>query len=415
MGGYKIVLTATAADRSQAARGRLIALAAGAVLTMMGPAAAAQADETAYVLGPGDVLKLEVYGRSDLSGEFRVRPNGTIVVPLLGALQAGNHHVEQLEAEIAKSLSEHAVENASVIIEPVSLRPIYVVGDVTNQGSYPYVPGMRLIEAIALAGGYRSLDPDFFQIRHDLSAARADLAVLTNELRSNLARQARLEAERDGAKEIVFPEELVSHKGDSVVAALLDAETRLFKQRSESSQAEAKNTENQKQTLRKEGASLDAVMQSYAKQASLVTPQIESMQRLFDKGNAVKSQLLDLQLTIANIETLRLEASVNAARARERLAELDTQLATSQNERRTDVLAELREVQQQIPDVLSRLAAAKETLQLAGQLPDSAADRPIGPRPQPTIVRNSADGSSEVLGTEQTLILPGDVIKVPIE
>jgi protein involved in polysaccharide export with SLBB domain len=381
-------------------------------LSAMGAAAA---ETTTYVLGAGDVIRVSVYERSDLSGEFLIRSNGTIMMPIVGAVTAANLTIEQVEAAVAAALRAHALAEANAIVEPVSLRPFFIIGDVTNQGKYSYFPGMRVIEAIALAGGYRTIDTAYFQVRNDLSKARADFEVLTNEYRTDLARKARLEAERDGLSDIAFSDEMTSQKDNPAVADLLDSERKIFQQRKESLESQAKHIEAQKAQFQKESASLDAVMQAHATQISLLKPQVDAIQKLVDKGNALRSQLLDLQITYANVESLRLEASVNSVRAKERFSELDAQLASAESDRRADVLAQLHDVQHEIPDVLSRLAAAKDLLFLAGELAKTDATTPAGPRVDPTIIRTTANGPTEVQATEDTPVLPGDVIKVPIQ
>lgn len=60
----------------------------------------------------------------------------------------------QLEAEIRNKLSPDFVKNPRLSIEVENYRPFYIIGEVKNPGSYPFVANMSVVNAIALAGGY---------------------------------------------------------------------------------------------------------------------------------------------------------------------------------------------------------------------------------------------------------------------
>jgi len=130
----------------------LLALALMVFSAVLGPAPShAQAE---YVLGPGDKLKVTVFGNEDLSGETEVDPSGQVSLPLIQQVPAAGKTVPQLEAEIRQKLSPDFVKNPRLSIEVLNYRPFYIIGEVKNPGSYPYVAGMTVVNAIALAGGF---------------------------------------------------------------------------------------------------------------------------------------------------------------------------------------------------------------------------------------------------------------------
>lgn len=110
--------------------------------------------QTEYVLGPGDKLKVTVFGNDDLSGETEVDPSGQVTLPLIQQIPAAGKTVPQLEDEIRHRLSPDFVKNPRLSIEVLNYRPFYIIGEVKNPGSYPFVAGMTVVNAIALAGGY---------------------------------------------------------------------------------------------------------------------------------------------------------------------------------------------------------------------------------------------------------------------
>lgn len=117
-------------------------------------AGGAQARGVQYTLGSGDEVRITVFGHKDLSGEFLVDGGGAVALPLIGNLRAGGRTVRQLEAAIVDMLKPDYLRNPRVSVEVLNYRPFYIVGEVKKPGSYPYVSGMKVINAIALAGGY---------------------------------------------------------------------------------------------------------------------------------------------------------------------------------------------------------------------------------------------------------------------
>lgn len=124
-------------------------------LSVAHPAMAGPADQKQqYILGPGDQVRLTVFGEADLSGEFKVGDDGTISLPLIGQIAAKGLTPSQLEQGIAEMLTPDYVKNPNVNIEVMSYRPFFIIGEVNKPGSYPYVSGMTALEAVALAGGF---------------------------------------------------------------------------------------------------------------------------------------------------------------------------------------------------------------------------------------------------------------------
>ena len=110
--------------------------------------------ESAYVLGTGDKLHINVFGQRDLDGNYLVDGSGNVQFPLIGQIKAAGKTVPQLQKTITAALSKGFLVNPSVSIEVTSNRPFYILGEVKAPGQYPYVMGMSVITAVALAGGY---------------------------------------------------------------------------------------------------------------------------------------------------------------------------------------------------------------------------------------------------------------------
>jgi protein involved in polysaccharide export with SLBB domain len=107
-----------------------------------------------YQLGSGDQIRVTVFGEQDLSGEFEIDGTGNISLPLIGSVTIGSKNISDAEASIVTLLADGYLVSPRVNIEVLNYRPFYILGEVASPGSYPYVSGMTILNAIALASGF---------------------------------------------------------------------------------------------------------------------------------------------------------------------------------------------------------------------------------------------------------------------
>jgi len=109
----------------------------------------------AYRLGPGDQLRIIVANDPELTREFRVSDTGTIAMPMVGAIPIVGKTTEQAATAIEQALIQRDLYNEpSVAVEVVTYRPIFVLGMVERGGQTPYQPGMTVLSAVAVVGGF---------------------------------------------------------------------------------------------------------------------------------------------------------------------------------------------------------------------------------------------------------------------
>lgn len=111
-------------------------------------------DDRIYKLGVGDRLRVTVYNEIDLSGEFDVGPAGTVNLPLIGEVAAQGRTIPEVEDAAEELFLQGYLKSPSVSIEVLNYRPFYILGEVNSPGSYPFVNGMTVLNAVALAGGF---------------------------------------------------------------------------------------------------------------------------------------------------------------------------------------------------------------------------------------------------------------------
>ena len=114
----------------------------------------AGANPEQYRLGAGDQVRVTVFGQPDLSGDFTVDGTGMVALPLIGNIKGGGLTLREFEKVIVKALKPDYLKNPQVSAEVLNYRPFYIIGEVKRPGSYPYVNGMTVVNAVALAGGY---------------------------------------------------------------------------------------------------------------------------------------------------------------------------------------------------------------------------------------------------------------------
>ncbi len=101
------------------------------------------------------MVRLITYGEDPLTGEFRVSDSGMIALPLVGSIRADGLSPDALAVRVGKALVQANILRApSVSAEVIAYRPIFVLGEVTKPGQYPYQPGMTVVSAVAVAGGF---------------------------------------------------------------------------------------------------------------------------------------------------------------------------------------------------------------------------------------------------------------------
>ncbi len=109
---------------------------------------------TEYRLGPGDKLRVSVFNREELTGEFTVGTQGRISYPLVGEVNAAGQTIPEFTTQLTERLRNGYVRDPIVSVEVAEYRPFYILGEVNNPGAYPYSPGMTVMGAVATAGGF---------------------------------------------------------------------------------------------------------------------------------------------------------------------------------------------------------------------------------------------------------------------
>ena len=107
-----------------------------------------------YKVGAGDRLTIRVLGESELTNDYLVDGSGHISMPYVQSLDVGGRTTPEIEKRVAARLRQGYLRNPQVSVQVTTLRPFFILGEVSAAGSFAYQPGMTVQNAIAIAGGY---------------------------------------------------------------------------------------------------------------------------------------------------------------------------------------------------------------------------------------------------------------------
>ena len=107
-----------------------------------------------YRLDSGDQLAVVVFGQPNLTKSYSIDGAGNLAMPLIGAVPARGLTERELESRISEELRQGYLRDPNVTIEVTQYRPFFILGEVRNPGQYPFVNGMTVQTAVAIAGGY---------------------------------------------------------------------------------------------------------------------------------------------------------------------------------------------------------------------------------------------------------------------
>jgi len=109
--------------------------------------------DAAYRLDSGDKVSIQIFGQTDLSGQFDVSADGALMLPLIGRLPVRGLTVEEAATHAEQRYAKLMVD-PKVTADIAAYRQIYVLGEVNHAGNFPFSPGLRVQQAVAIAGGF---------------------------------------------------------------------------------------------------------------------------------------------------------------------------------------------------------------------------------------------------------------------
>jgi len=198
--------------------------------------------------------------------------------------------------------------------------------------------------------------------RLDETQARTNLAIVTKALDELAARQARDEAERDGADKVTFPAELLSRRNDPEVAQVVASEQRLFEIRQAARAGQKAQLLEQVDQLRQQIQGNVEQEQAKAKEIDWIQQELAGVRGLWKQNLVPFSRVTTLERDGARLEGERGALIASIAQARGRIAETQLKIIQIDEDLRTDVGKDLAEIRGKKSELVEKRVAAEDLL-----------------------------------------------------
>jgi polysaccharide biosynthesis/export protein ExoF len=372
-----------------------------------------------YRLGISDRLKIKVQEWPDLNGEYAVTPDGSVSLPLIGNVDAAGLRMKDLAQDISDRLQRRAegAERPLAAIEIIQFRPFSIVGDVQHPGEYPYRPGLTVLQAIGIAGGYYRFDLGLLRLDRDTALAKGDIRTLLLKQNRLVARASRLTAALAGREDVPLPPEFVNQKDNPAISAIVESERAALALESDTVRSETSALENIRSLYQREIGSLRGQIAALTQEKNATQQQLNDLRSLSAKGLALMPTLFTLERSLAQIANAQMSAETEITRAEENITLAEQRVRERAIDRSRTNTRDLQQTKDEIAEVRARIVTASDLLNEAQiSAPAEARERlaESGQRTSFTLVRKDGEIRREIAADETTLVEPGDIIKVPM-
>jgi HlyD family secretion protein len=199
-------------------------------------------------------------------------------------------------------------------------------------------------------------------VRLDETITQANLAIVVKSLNELQSRLARLEAERDNVDTIVFPAELVARAGDPELARSMTGERNLFEFRKSARAGQKAQLRERIAQLKEEIQGLNGQVAAKKRETELIGQELEGVRDLWRKNLVQIQRVTALERDAARLEGERGQLIASTAQAKGKISEIELQILQIDQDLRSEVAKDLREVQGKIAELVERKVAAEDQL-----------------------------------------------------
>ncbi len=339
-----------------------------------------------------------------VSGEYKIGPDGTLMVPLAGQIQASGNTLESLSKLIETRLRRQVglAEPPHVAIEVIDHLPVYVLGDVTAPGAYPFRPGLTAQQALALAGG---------PLRPPLQLGSGnDFQTLSlgGEIRLLTTQIAALENERE---RLTTDLDALSSEDQDATAEIGGLEGQILAATQTARSGQGVSLRELQEVQEQQIKSLEEQLKLREEQIEFTRKDLESVNELKERGLAVNARVTALNISLSNLISERLNLEIALLNAKQQLNRAQRDELALVDTARSQALTRLNQVEQELLTLRTRLATAQtlhNEVVAAGLATDA---EPVGE----TVIEYSVTRESKLLSDAFDAVgalLPGDTLVV---
>ena len=199
-------------------------------------------------------------------------------------------------------------------------------------------------------------------VRLDETITQANLAIVVKSLNELQSRLARLEAERDNVDSVVFPAELLARAGDPELARSMTGERNLFEFRKSARAGQKAQLRERIAQLKEEIQGLTGQVAAKKRETELIGQELEGVRDLWRKNLVQIQRVTALERDAARLEGERGQLIASTAQAKGKISEIELQILQIDQDLRSEVAKDLREVQGKIAELVERKVAAEDQL-----------------------------------------------------
>jgi polysaccharide export outer membrane protein len=300
------------------------------------------------------------------------------------------------------------IDRDEISLSVAEYSPVYLNGDVSNPGSYPYRPGLTVRQAVTLAGGYDTLRTRMDNPYILAADLRSEHETLSNEYVREQARILRVETELGRKVEVA------KHSPSSQIASEIEAlAVEQLNARKADFDKEKKHLTEAIQSLTANLDLLEKQMRTEADRAKIDSEDMLRVEGLVAKGMAPVTRLSDTRRLVLLSASRATEIEARAEQVRLRRAEEQQKLIKLTDERRIELLNELEDAKIKLASISSKLSATTEKMFLVGTIRSQLGRGGIAPA-ELVVFRQSASGAERMVANDETELLPRDVVEVAL-
>jgi polysaccharide biosynthesis/export protein ExoF len=350
--------------------------------------------------------------RMDISGDYMVDEKGTISIPLLGSVEVAGKDEKAVTEALARPFESLIGRVGFINIVVKEQQPIYIIGPVKTPGVYKYSPGLTVLHAVALAGGFDSGVSDIWHLVEAVRETQTNQTSL-DRLKRLLAREAVLRAERDGG-EVAVPGRLIDLTSESVAKSLVDSEKSRRESEIQLQQTRektlAKNIDNLKKSIEIRRGRVGFIGDS----VDARTSRLNNLRGLQNRGSVTNYVVVQAQSDLADTQDRRQDMLVSISDAEASLDQAKQQQAEFGKDARQKLDGELTTIGDEISVLTKTLASG---VGLSKTMTKIAAANELTAGKQDTkieIIRRTPTGNTVTRAEPTTPLEAGDLVRISL-
>ena len=376
-----------------------------------------------YRIDAGDVIEIFVARVPDLQRRVSVKLDGTISVPYGGTISVAGLSASELQAKIravlATKVFQRESEGRAIVVDPDEIvasvaeyRPIYVNGDVSKPGEYPYRPLMTARQAIAMSGSYDFIHAGMANPLMESADLRADYSGLWAEVAREQARAWRIRSELGDQDKVDRNTLMNVPLSRPTITQIVGVEAEHLAVSQADYQRQKAFLEH---SIKQGNEQIGVLSDQQQKEDEAVQADTEELQKLLDlysKGAVAVPRVTDARRALMLSSTRKLQTDVQLIQMKKQHDELVRQTEKLDDERKITLLQQLQESEGKINLLRARLQGVSEKLRYASARVQIArgADIPV----KIAVVRKAPAGRERLAADEDFELEPGDVVEVTL-